>query len=132
MDSMACPKCQAGMTEHTLSTLSGGVTVDKCSACRGIWFDLGEAELLKEKWMSDHIDDGDPLLGKKHNKIRNINCPRCDKRMEQLSDPVQKHIQYEACNEHGMYFDAGEFTDFKYETLMDVFRDFVFSVRKPA
>lgn len=75
MDSMDCPKCHTGMTEHTLSTLSGGVTVDKCSACRGICFDLGE---------------------------------------------------------HGMYFDAGEFTDFKYETLMDIFRDFVFALRKPA
>jgi len=120
------------MTEHTLSTLSGGVTVDKCPACRGIWFDLGEAELLKEKWMSDHIDDGDPSLGEKNNKIRDINCPRCHKPMELVSDPVQKHIQYEACAEHGMYFDAGEFTDFKYETLMDVFRDFVFALRKPV
>ena len=36
------------MTEQTLSTLSGGVTVDKCSACRGLWFDLDEAELLKK------------------------------------------------------------------------------------
>ena len=120
------------MTEHTLSTLSGGVTVDKRSVFRGLWFDLGEAELLKEKWMSDHIDDGDRLLGKKHNKLRNINCPRCDKPMKQLSDPVQKHIQYEACTEHGMYFDAGEFTDFKYETLMDIFRGFVFAIRKSA
>jgi len=29
-----------------------------------------------------------------------------------------------------MYFDAGEFTDYKYETLMDIFRDFVFAIRK--
>ena len=50
--------------------------------------------------------------------------------MKQLSDPVQKHIQYEACSEQGIYFDAGEFTDFKYETLMDIFRDFVFAIRK--
>lgn len=132
MDSIECPKCHAGMTEHTLSTLSGGVTVDKCSACRGLWFDLSEEELLKEKSMSDHIDDGDRSLGKKHKKIRNINCPRCDKPMKQLSDPVQKHIQYEACTEYSMYFDAGEFTDFKYETLMDIFRDFVFAIRKSA
>ena len=130
MDRIKCPKCQATMNEHTLSTLSGGVTVDKCSKCRGIWFDLGEAETLKKKWMSDHIDDGDPMLGKENNKIRNIDCPRCGKPMEQLSDPGQKHIQYEACAEHGMYFDAGEFTDYKYETLLDIFRDFIFSVRK--
>jgi Zn-finger nucleic acid-binding protein len=118
------------MEEKTLSTLHGGVTVDRCTGCHGIWFDIGEAELLKDKWMSEYVDSGDRDVGKRHNEIRDINCPRCGKPMEQLSDPVQSHIQYEACDEHGMYFDAGEFTDYKYETLMDIFRDFVFLIRK--
>jgi Zn-finger nucleic acid-binding protein len=117
------------MEEKTLSTLRGGVTVDRCTGCHGIWFDMGEAEALREKWMSEYVDSGDPEVGKQHNKIRDIDCPRCGKKMQELSDPVQKHIQYEACDEHGMYFDAGEFTDYKYETLMDIFRDFVFLVR---
>jgi Zn-finger nucleic acid-binding protein len=127
---MECPKCQGNMEEKTLSTLKGGVTVDRCSTCFGIWFDIGEAETLKEKWMSDYVDSGDPAVGRVHNKIRDINCPRCDKPMRALSDPLQTHIQYEGCDEHGMYFDAGEFTDFKYETLMDIFRDFVYAIRK--
>ena len=50
--------------------------------------------------------------------------------MEKLTDPVQSHIEYEACTEHGMYFDAGEFTDYKHETLMDIFRDFIFMLKK--
>ncbi len=127
---MQCPKCQSSMEQHNLSTLSGNIEIDRCTSCKGIWFDVGEAEALKEKWMSDYIDDGDPEVGAEHNKIRDINCPRCGKQMSQMSDPVQTHIQYEACEEHGMYFDAGEFTDFKYETLMDIFRDFVFMMRK--
>ena len=118
------------MKEHTLSTLSGDVTIDRCIDCRGIWFDIGEAELLKNKWMSDYIDDGDPRVGKEHNQIRDINCPRCGREMTPLSDPVQTHIQYEACEDHGLYFDAGEFTDYKYETLMDILRDFIFAIRK--
>lgn len=126
---MDCPKCQAEMQEHTLSTLSGGVTIDRCMSCRGIWFDIGEAELLKDKWMADFIDDGDPAVGREQNEIRDINCPRCGKKMAELNDPVQTHIQYEACDVHGLYFDAGEFTDYKYETLMDIFRDFVFAIR---
>lgn len=126
---MDCPKCNAEMKEHTLSTLSGGVTVDRCTNCKGIWFDIGEAEQLKEKWMSDFIDSGDPGVGREHNKIRDIDCPRCGRKMELLNDPVQKHIQYEGCADHGMYFDAGEFTDYKYETLMDIFRDFVFAIK---
>lgn len=127
---MQCPKCKSNMEEKTLSTLGGGVTVDRCTQCRGLWFDIGEAEALKGKWMSDYVDSGDPEVGKKHNQIRDINCPRCGKLMQNLSDPLQKHIQYEACEEHGTYFDAGEFTDFKYETLMDIFRDFVFLLKK--
>ena len=126
---MDCPKCNSEMKEHTLSTLSGGVTVDRCTNCKGLWFDIGEAEQLKDKWMSDYIDSGDPDVGKEQNLIRDINCPRCGKKMDLLNDPVQTHIQYEACAEHGMYFDAGEFTDYKYETLLDIFRDFVFAIK---
>lgn len=127
---MECPKCHSSMEEHTLSTLGGGVTVDRCTSCKGMWFDVGEAEALKDKWMSDYIDSGDPEVGREHNKIRDIDCPRCGKQMQQMNDPVQSHIQYEACGDHGMYFDAGEFTDYKYETLMDIFRDFVFMIKK--
>jgi len=95
-----------------------------------MWFDVGEAEALKDKWMSDYVDDGDPAFGKQQNKIRDIDCPRCGKRMKKMSDPVQSHIKYEACEEHGLYFDAGEFTDYKYETLMDIFRDFVSIIKR--
>ncbi|MFT5012247.1 MAG: Zn-finger nucleic acid-binding protein [Patiriisocius sp.] len=129
-DTLQCPKCNSEMEQHNLSTLTGNVEIDRCSKCRGIWFDIGEADALKDKWMSDYIDDGDRSTGIKNNEIRDIDCPRCSKKMDKVSDPVQTHIQYEACEDHGMYFDAGEFTDFKYETLMDIFRDFVFALRK--
>lgn len=127
---MQCPKCEASMEEKNLSTLKGSVKIDRCTNCKGLWFDIGEAEELKEKWMSDYIDSGDPKRGREQNKIRDINCPRCGKEMDKLTDPLQKHIEYEACQEHGMYLDAGEFTDYKYETLVDLFRDFIFMLRK--
>ena len=34
------------------------------------------------------------------------------------------------CEEHGVVMDAGEFTDYKHETLLDVFRDLVAKVKK--
>jgi len=126
---MQCPKCQSDMEEITLSTLKGGVAVDRCTSCHGLWFDVGEAETLKDKWMADYIDLGSPTKGKAQNEIRDVNCPRCGKTMQNLSDPRQKHILYEACEDHGMYFDAGEFTDYKYETLLDIFRDFLFQLK---
>ena len=123
---MQCPKCHAEMEEVNY----GRLTIDRCTSCKGIWFDIGEAEALKGKWMSEFIDSGNPEVGKKHDKIEDINCPRCGKKMEKVSDKVQPHIWYEACEEHGMYFDAGEFTDYKYETLMDKFRALLKGDRK--
>jgi len=54
-----------------------------------------------------------------------INCPRCVKKMEKTADPKQIHIWYESCSDHGMFMDAGEFTDFKQESLLDFFRGLI-------
>ena len=51
---------------------------------------------------------------------------------ENLNDPKQKHLEYEACEEHGMFMDAGGFTDYKYETLLDIFRDAVASLKRAS
>ena len=49
--------------------------------------------------------------------------------MEKVSDPKQEHIRLETCLEHGVFMDAGEFKDYKNETLMDIFRDAVAAIR---
>ena len=72
--------------------------------------------------MADFADSGDPSVGKTYNTVRDIKCPRCGKEMEKTSDPKQKHIWYEICHDHGIFMDAGEFTDFKFESLFDRFR----------
>ena len=119
---MECPKCQAAMEEVTYGR---NMAVEKCTYCKGIWFDLGEAEELKGKWRTEFIGSDDPKIGRKFNKIGDVTYPRCGKLMEKVSDPKQPHIWYEACSQHGMSFDAGEFTDYKYETLLDRFRDLI-------
>ncbi len=119
---MICPKCEAAMEEKNLRTLEGLVTYDQCSGCEGLWFDSGEAEKLKDTWRTDFIDTGDAEAGKEFNEMRDVKCPRCQKQMDKISDPKQKHIQLEACLEHGVFMDAGEFRDYKNETLMDVWR----------
>ena len=59
-----------------------------------------------------------------------ISSARAAGNHEKLNDPKQKHLEYEACEEHGMFMDAGEFTDYKYETLLDIFRDAVASLKR--
>jgi len=119
--SLKCPKCGHGMEEVTY----GNVTIDRCSNCMGLWFDTGEADALKSKWMGDALDLGNPAEGRKWDQVGDIACPRCGKDMEKTSDSKQKHIWYETCSEHGMFMDAGEFTDYKHETLIDRFRSLV-------
>ncbi len=60
--SIKCPKCGHGMNEITYG---GDVVIDRCTHCQGLWFDTGEAEALKGKWMGDALDLGDPDEGKK-------------------------------------------------------------------
>ena len=118
---MLCPKCHSVMQEHKVLTQSGEVAIDKCERCAGLWFDLGEADKLKDEWTSVALDDGDENIGKIYNEITNIHCPRCMKPMESVNDTKQAHIRYEVCEEHGVFMDAGEFSDFREITLKEAF-----------
>lgn len=44
MTELLCPKCQAPMRTYERS----GVTVDRCTECRGIFLDAGELERVME------------------------------------------------------------------------------------
>ena len=119
--SIACPKCGHGMVEVTY----GGIAIDRCTNCQGLWFDTGEAERLKDRWMGDALDMGKARDGRKWDPVDEIDCPRCGHEMHKISDPTQRHIWYEQCDEHGLFMDAGEFTDYKHETLADWFRSLI-------
>lgn len=116
---MNCPKC-AGSTEKVVFE---NIEVDRCTACKGIWFDGGELQRLKRTKGAEAVDTGSEKEGRNFDAIRDIDCPVCGKAMAQLTDPYQRHIRYEACPEgHGAFLDAGEFRDLKSETLLDFFK----------
>ena len=80
--------------------------------------------------MADFAVSGGSELGKTYDTVREVKCPRCDKLMQTLNDPKQSHLQYEAREEHGMFMDVGEFTDYKHEALLDTFRDVAASIKR--
>ena len=124
---LRCPKCKAPMERVTFHA----VEVDRCTNCKGLWFDLAERETLKGYANSESIDIGDPKVGKKFNKVDRVQCPRCHTQMIRMVDLEQPHIWYESCPVcYGSFFDAGEFTDYKKETLGDFFRDLISRERK--
>ena len=117
---MNCPKCEAAMEKVAY----GSIEVDRCTQCEGIWFDMLEAEHLKDMAGSEAIDIGDPALAKKFNEMEHVKCPVCQAEMIGMVDAQQPHIWYEGCPVcYGLFFDAGEFKDFKEETVLDFVRD---------
>ena len=117
---MKCPKCDSDMEKVAYEQIE----VDRCTKCKGIWFDMLEHEKLKAIQDSESIDIGDPDVGKEYNKIAKCDCPECHTQMIAMVDRKQPHIWYEACTVcFGVFFDAGEFKDYKEETILDFFKD---------
>jgi Zn-finger nucleic acid-binding protein len=126
MSQMNCPKCQGSLEAVVYSS----VEVDRCTDCKGIWFDSMEAQTLKEIQGSESIDTGDPATGTKLDEIGDINCPKCHTKMTKMVDLQQPHIRYEKCPVcYGVWFDAGEFKDYKEEGIMDIFKG-IFSIER--
>ncbi len=118
---MKCPKCDGEMIVTGLDRIE----IDRCSECHGLWFQPWELDELKfDQYRAPFaLDTGSARVGRKHDKIENPKCPECGVVMEQQRDPEQKHILFDVCPEgHGVYLDAGEFTDLARKTLWDRFK----------
>ena len=121
---MQCPKCQADMEKVQYGK---DVEIDRCTRCKGLWFDLGEMEQLQGRWMSGDLDEGDAELGRQHNDIEDVKCPHCHQTMVLMSHPEHEDLWYESCSDHGIYFDAGEFAATQREAMMQQFQNFMAS-----
>lgn len=113
---MICPKCQSAMQAVRVE----GGEIDRCSGCGGLWFDMLEDEDLLA--LAAEIDTGDPEVGRRHNSIDRISCPKCSdtQPMIRMVDPAQPHIWFESCTVcYGKFFDAGEYRDLARFTLGD-------------
>jgi len=105
---MNCPKCRAAMEVVAFE----GIEVDRCTMCKGIWFDVLEKEHLGELRGSEAIDVGERPAdaGTPHR----ILCPVCKSTMISMSVVGHPDLKYESCTVcFGAFFDAGEFREFK-------------------
>jgi Zn-finger nucleic acid-binding protein len=106
------------------------IPFDRCENCGGLWFDRFEAEWLKTEEGAEAIDTGDPEVGLLQNQQGLIECPICSIPMIRMVDAKQPHIWYEKCAAcAGVYFDAGEFKDYKEYTVEDLIKKFSVSER---
>ncbi len=117
---MRCPKCTAGMETVSFE----GIEVERCVACHGLWFDILEHEDLRRIDGSEAIDDGLPEVGRAFDVDPTLQCPACGGAMVRMVDCRQPHLWFESCSScYGVFFDAGEFRDFKRETWIDRLKD---------
>ncbi len=117
---MECPKCQREMLRRTFNR----VTVDRCTGCFGLFCEPAAIEDGKEVWLAEAVVDiGYPGTGARYDTIDDIDCPECEVKMDKISDPEQTHIWMETCPQcNKIFLDAGEFTDLKYNTVLDRIR----------
>src|SRR5690242_15327635 len=92
---LSCPKCRAAMEKVSF----GGVTVDRCVSCRGIWFDATEREQLRDTEGAELLDTSPaaaPKVAPPHHGAKLL-CPVCHTPMIRMTDHDQPHIHFESC-----------------------------------
>lgn len=100
------------------------IEVDRCTGCKGIWFDAMEEERLAALHGSETIDSGDPATGDAYDRVDRIVCPSCATPLIRMVDAAQPHIRFESCkNCCGIFLDAGEFTELKKPTVLGWLKD---------
>lgn len=105
---MQCPKCDGEM-ETVSSDGAGSIRVDRCLDCKGLYFDqLTRSDLALVQGKQD-MDSGDAELGAEYDDMVYVECPKCDKIMDQckIEEPVE--IRFEHCPScYATFLDAGE------------------------
>jgi Zn-finger nucleic acid-binding protein len=116
---LVCPKCKAAMEKIQFDRF----IIDRCTACKGLFFDALDREHLEHMKGSESIDIGPAHEENREERVK-INCPRCHAQMIRMVDAAQPHIWYESCPVcFGLFFDAGEFRDHKEHRTLNFFKD---------
>lgn len=120
-ESLQCPKCEGDLE---IKEAGEDLKVRRCNRCKGLFVPAGMTQKLLAAWSPERdVDTGSESLGKKYDKVDDIQCPVCKVTMDKIEDPSQPHIWLENCSVCGAtFFDAGEFTDLREKTLSDIFK----------
>ena len=123
---MQCPKCRSSMTQVPVAH---GAHVERCDRCHGIACNDHALSALQRQWLlwpkadPRTVDQGSPGEGRRWDTITDVACPGCGRTMQVVEAPGQEHIRLDRCAACGMtFFDAGEMTDLRFQTLSDTLR----------
>jgi Zn-finger nucleic acid-binding protein len=105
---MQCPKCY-GETEQVNSSGDSSMRVDRCMLCHGLYIDQLTREGLDVLDGFVSVDKSEVNLEINYDEMVYVECPKCDKIMDQrlLETPVR--IRFELCPScQSTFLDAGE------------------------
>lgn len=85
-----------------------------------MWFDLLEHQDVSSR-AAKALDVGSSGVGRRFDKVETVLCPVDRQRMTRMTALGQPHIHYDQCPIcHGVFFDAGEYRDFRTASIADV------------
>lgn len=99
---MNCPVCKSPMIILELNQ----VEIDFCPACKGIWLDHGELELIFTNVDQNKVSDS--FKSKKDFDEAKRRCPICKKKMDKAEFENTGIIIDKCVKNHGLWFDNGE------------------------
>jgi len=87
------------------------IELDYCPACRGVWFDADELELLldtlgfkQDEFLKDTLSTPEAMTVEKKRR-----CPICSRHMKKANIGTAPAILIDICAKgHGLWFDGGE------------------------
>lgn len=103
---MNCPKCAGQKLAHVQA---GGVKVDQCDHCGGLWLDQSElGQLLElEESVVKSLRRGQTRAGADHQRGK---CPRCHHEMLRVASAIRRDVTVDKCPDcGGVWLDGGEF-----------------------
>jgi hypothetical protein len=107
-------------------------TVERCDRCHGIACSDDALANLQRQWFlwpkhdPAELDPGRARDGRRWNEVTEVPCPSCGRAMQLFKPAGQAHIRLDRCAPCQLtFFDAGEMTDLRYETLADNFRGLI-------
>jgi Zn-finger nucleic acid-binding protein len=114
---LQCPKCSAAMETFSFHDIS----VDRCTACKGLWFDALEKDHLDDMNDAASIDVG---AGSATELPAHMDCPVCRTRMIRMVDHGHPDVHFESCTIcYGLFFDAGKYREHREHLTLGLFHD---------
>jgi len=112
----SCPHCETHLQSIKLD-INGPLIIERCKTCFGLFFDLGEIEILLENSVSN-VSDINLTLIKNINKdrysslkkVKYIKCPVCNAYMRRVNFGHRSGVIIDQCTKHGIWVDSGEIT----------------------